>query len=221
MWLWVASIFDRAAYSQLEQPALSQIDHSTTMLSDFLQEQAALYAAGQMHADERDQFDVLLEFHHELRAFTGGLSDVGATLVRASLRSPLAQPPAGLRAQLLQRLERRPQSVNREGLVVSGPDRLVEWVSPAFSQMCGYSLDELRGKSLGPILQGEATDRAVAERMRQAVRESRPCREKILNYRKSGETYWVEIDIQPYRDEAGQPLWFIAREWELSEPQAA
>jgi PAS domain S-box-containing protein len=191
------------------------------MLTEFLQEQAALYASGQLPTAEREQFDVLLEFHHELRALTGELCDAGATLLRASLGDAISPPPPGVRAQLLQKIERRPQSVTAEGLVVAGPDRLVAWVSPAFSTMCGYELDELRGKSLGPILQGEKTDRATADRMRQAVRDSRPCREKILNYRKTGEAYWVDIDIQPYCDDAGQPLWFIARERELADPQAA
>jgi hypothetical protein len=43
--------------------------------------------------------------------------------------------------------------------------------------MCGFTLKELRGKKLGPILQGEKTDSAAAARMRSSVREHRACRE--------------------------------------------
>ena len=39
------------------------------MLSEFLQDQAALYAAGTMTAAEREQFELVLEFHEELREF--------------------------------------------------------------------------------------------------------------------------------------------------------
>ena len=105
--------------------------------------------------------------------------------------------------------------------MVSGADRLVEWVNPIFSAMCGYSLDELRGKNLGPILQGAGTDRATADRMRQAVRACRPCRETILNYHKNGTPYWVEVAITPILDDAGQPLWVVARERELIDHLAA
>ena len=102
-----------------------------------------------------------------------------------------------------------------------GPDRLVQWVNPAFIEMCGYSLDELRGKSLGPILQGEKTDRETAARMRRAVHEYQPCRETILNYHKNGDSYWVEIAITPILDDAGEPLWLVARERELVDRMAA
>ena len=104
---------------------------------------------------------------------------------------------------------------------MSGPDGLVQWVNPAFSAMCGYTLDELRGKKLGPILQGAQTDRETAERMRLAVREYRPCRETILNYHKNGTPYWVEVAITPIMDDAGQPLWLVARERELVDHAAA
>jgi methyl-accepting chemotaxis protein len=87
--------------------------------------------------------------------------------------------------------------------------------------MCGYTLDELRGKKLGPILQGLKTDRETADRMRRAVHEHRPCRETILNYHKNGEPYWVDVAITPIFDDAAQPLWLIARERELTDRVAA
>ena len=104
---------------------------------------------------------------------------------------------------------------------MSGPDGLVQWINPAFSAMCGYTLEELRGKKLGPILQGEKTDRKTAERLRRAVHEYRPCREAILNYRKNGEPYWVEISMTPILDGVGQPLWLVARERKLADRIAA
>ena len=104
---------------------------------------------------------------------------------------------------------------------MTGPDGLVQWVNPAFSAMCGYSLEELSGKKLGPILQGERTDPATVERMRRAVHDYSPCCETILNYHKDGTAYWVEIAITPILDDAGQPLWMVARERELTDRAAA
>jgi PAS domain S-box-containing protein len=191
------------------------------MFNEFLEEQAALYAAGTMTAPEREQFELVLEFHHELREFVGGLLDVGAAFTLAAGSGAGVAPSPGLKARISGLIAGRPQRVTPEGMVMCGPDRLVKWVNPAFSEMCGYSLDELRGKSLGPILQGEKTDREVAARMRRAVHENRPCSETILNYHKNGTPYWVEISITPILDDAGQPLWFVARERELKERVAA
>ena len=191
------------------------------MLTDFLQDQAALYASGLMTPQERETFELVLECHCELRELVAGLLEVAADLTLA------IQPPTDpalspeLKARIIGQLASRPQHSAAEGMVMSGPDGLVQWINPAFSAMCGYTLDELRGKKLGPILQGAQTDRETAERMRCAVHDYRACRETILNYHKNGTPYWVEIAITPILDDAGQPLYLVARECELTDRAAA
>ncbi len=200
---------------------LCKIPRAPKMLTDFLQDQAALYASGGMTAQQREPFELVLEFHDELREFVAGLVEVGASLTLANLPAGgIAAPPA-LKARIAGLIASMPQHSTPEGMVASGPDGLVQWVNPAFSAMCGYTLEELRGKNLGPILQGAETDRATAERMRHAVHQSRPCRETILNYHKNGTPYWVEVAITPILDDAGQPLWLVARERELFDHVAA
>lgn len=196
-------------------------DHSIPMLDELLQDRASIYVSGAMTAPEREQFELILEFHDELRTFTAGLADVAAAVVVSSLKQGVMRPTAGLKARILAKLDTVTRQTAAEGFVMSGPDGLVQWVNPAFTEMCGYTLDELRGKSLGPILQGAETDRETSERMRRAVKEHRPCRERILNYHKNGEPYWVDIAITPILDDAGRPLWMVARERELAEPLAA
>jgi PAS domain S-box-containing protein len=191
------------------------------MISELLQDRAALYACGAMTAAERDAFELVLEFHHELRDFVAGLTEVGAALTLANLPAHALMPPQHLKAQILAKIADRPQSITPPGLVVSDPGGLVEWISPGFTALCGYTIEEVRGKKLGPILQGEKTDRDTAERMRRAVHEHRPCHETILNYHKDGSPYWVEIAITPILDDAQQPLWLIARERELADRPAA
>lgn len=191
------------------------------MLTEFLQSQGTLYTAGVMTQAEREQFEVLLEFHQELREFVAGFSEVSVAVTMAIAPRAGMVPSPGLKARLAGLIANRPQQNTPEGLVVSGPDRLVQWVNPSFSAMCGYSLEELRGKSLGPILQGEQTDRATAARMRSAVQEYRSCRETILNYHKDGTPYWVEVAISPVVDDAGELLWLVARERELTDRVAA
>src|SRR4051812_25515158 len=139
------------------------------MLSDFLQDQAALYATGAMSAQEREQFEILLQFHGELRALVTGLLETSTAVTLASQAGE--RPPEPLKRRILDSIADRPQSFTAEAVVVSGPDGLVQWVSPAFTEMCGYTVEELRGKKLGPILQGAGTDRETADQMRSAVKE--------------------------------------------------
>ena len=121
-------------------------------------------------------------------------------------------PSPGLKSRISGLIAARAQRSPAEGLVVAGSDGCVQWVNPAFTEMCGYTIEELRGKKLGPILQGPGTDRDTAERMRRAVHDCRPCNERILNYHKNGAPYWVEIAITPIFTGGQQPQWLIARE---------
>lgn len=189
------------------------------MIDETLQEHAALYAAGVLSAQERAQFELIADSHDEVRALVARLEEVTA-VATSSTKGP--KPSPALKSRILGLIDGRAQEApSSAGFVITCAGGFVQWVNPAFTGMCGYSLEELRGKKLGPLLQGEKTDRAVAERMRRAVHERQSCHEKILNYHKSGTPYWVEIAITPINDEAGQPLWFVARERELPELLAA
>lgn len=191
------------------------------MIDELLQERAALYAAGAMSALEREQFELVLEFHEELRGLAGGLAEAAAAITLGTSPRGGAVPSPELKARILGLVRDRPQQTTPDALVMTGPDGFVQWVNPAFSAMCGYPIEELCGQKLGPILQGEKTDQATAARLRQAVHECRPCRETILNYHKDGTPYWVEIAISPILDDAGQPRWLVARERELPDRAAA
>ena len=136
------------------------------MLSELLQEQAALYVAGTMTAQQREQFELVIEFHDEFREFVTGWpkSERRSRLPPCVLAMPEPSP-----APKIEFSTRSPMSAagGIGAFVMSGPDGLVQWINPAFSRMCGYTLEELRGKKLGPILQGEKTDQEAANRMQQ------------------------------------------------------
>ena len=174
-----------------------------------------------MTCEEREQFELVLEFHHELREFAVGLAEVSVALLTSNQSSDGLAPSPRLKGRITARIADLRQQTSPEGMVMSGPDGLVQWVNPAFSAMCGYSLDELLGKNLGPILQGEQTNRETAERMRRAIQEHRPCAETVLNYHKNGSLYWAEVAITPIVDDTGALLWFVARERELTDGAVA
>jgi len=174
-----------------------------------------------MTAPEREQFELVLEFHREVRALVAELAEVGTAVALAGPAHAEPSPSPEIKARVLDRIAGRAQRAAPGGMVMSGPDGLVQWINPAFTAMCGYTLDELRGKKLGPILQGTGTDRETAARMRSAVHACRPCCETILNYHKNGTPYWVEVAITPILNDKGEPLFLVARERELADHVAA
>lgn len=184
------------------------------MLSELLQDRAALFVAGAMSAPERESFELLLEYHDELRAQVVSLQKVGTAVVLARARS-VAAPPADLKRRILGALDAHPRLTQPDAMVVTDPGGAVEWVNPAFTAMCGHALADIKGRKPGHFLQGPETDPAVVRRLREAIGEKRPCRETQINYHKDGTKYRVDIQLYPILDDDGRPLWFVARERKL------
>lgn len=182
------------------------------MITELLQDRTARYLSGDMAVTERESFEVLLEFHQELRALVAGMQEMAAMVAMTGV--PVVTPPSGLKARLLGAVDSLPLE-EPESLVATGSDGLILWVNPAFTAMCGYTLDELKGQKPGHKLHGPATDPAAVGRIRESIRARQACRETLVNYHKDGTTYRVDIRINPVLDDEGQPLWFVARERKL------
>ena len=182
------------------------------MIDDFLEERAALFVAGAMTPGEREEFELVLGFNPELRNLIYELQQVASTLAMAQIPAELPSLSPESKSTILQRLVAESRISIHESLVVTGPDRLVRWVNSEFTAMCGYSLAELEGKKLGPLLQGPATDIAAVVRIRAALDAEGASRETLVNYHKDGSPYLVEIAITPIRDDQNRLRWFVARE---------
>jgi PAS domain S-box-containing protein len=101
------------------------------------------------------------------------------------------------------------------GCVIADGEGYLLWANSAFTQICGYALDELIGRKPGLILQGRETDLQSARCLSQAIQERQPCCVEILNYHKSGSTYWVRVDLTPFFVENSSDIYFTAIETEI------
>ena len=80
------------------------------------------------------------------------------------------------------------------------PGYPVIYVNDAFSEITGYSSEEIVGKSPS-ILQGPKTDRAELDRLNQALAEGRLFHGEAVNYRKDGSEFVMEWKIVPIKNE--------------------
>ncbi|MFO0822172.1 MAG: PAS domain S-box protein [Gemmataceae bacterium] len=95
------------------------------------------------------------------------------------------------------------------------------WVNDAFTRVTGYARSEVLGRKPGHLLQGVETDPATIASMRACLKAGEGFQTEILNYRKDGTSYWLEIEVQPVNDDTGQVVQFIAIEQDISERKAA
>ncbi|MFN3851991.1 MAG: response regulator [Spirosomataceae bacterium] len=102
-------------------------------------------------------------------------------------------------------------------IVISNAKGQIEWVNRGFTQITGYVLDEVYGKTPGEVLQGKDTNPETRNFIGEQLRQRNSFRSEILNYSKSGEKYWVDLSIQPIFDDSGNLTNFIAVESDITE----
>jgi diguanylate cyclase (GGDEF)-like protein/PAS domain S-box-containing protein len=88
---------------------------------------------------------------------------------------------------------------------VDTPDRdqPIIFSNEAFQRRTGYSDADIVGRSMR-VLHGAGTDPAVVERIVESMRNGRAATAELVNYTKSGEPYWVEMELMPFTDDAGR-----------------
>ena len=103
---------------------------------------------------------------------------------------------------------------------ISGEGPKILYVNDAFVRRTGYTREEAIGKT-PRILQGELTQRDALDRIRKALTNWQPVREELINYTKTGEPFWLELDIVPVADETGWYTHWVAIERDITERKQA
>ncbi|MBK8479304.1 MAG: PAS domain S-box protein [Opitutaceae bacterium] len=102
-------------------------------------------------------------------------------------------------------------------VVITDPDGHVEWANSAFEQLSGYPLSLLAGRSPGRLLQGAGTDPQIVARMHADRVAGRGFEAELLNYRRGGAPYWVQIKADPVLGVDGRVLRYVAVETDVTQ----
>lgn len=96
------------------------------------------------------------------------------------------------------------------------PGPVIVYVNPAFTRMTGYTPDEVIGKS-PRILQGPDSSAETRAEILTSLRAWKPVEAELLNYRKDGSTFWVELSISLVTDETGWHTHWISIQRDVTE----
>jgi PAS domain S-box-containing protein len=86
----------------------------------------------------------------------------------------------------------------------------IVWVNKSFEAMTGYTFGEVIGKKPKDFLQGPDSNIETVGQMSTALAKKEHVQVDIINYRKNGEAFLVELQITPIKDAQGQHGGFIA-----------
>lgn len=108
---------------------------------------------------------------------------------------------------------------SEDGIVIAeqeGDENILIYVNKGFEKLTGYSADEILYQDCR-FLQGDDRDQPGLDAIRQAIREGKPCRQTLRNYRKDGSLFWNELSITPVYNEADQLTYFIGIQKDITE----
>ncbi len=112
-------------------------------------------------------------------------------------------------------------SRTNNAVVIADREGRLEWANDAFTRLTGYTLDEVRGRRPGDLLQGPLTSAETRAEMHRGLATLHGFHVEVVNYRKDGAPYWVSLEVQPVRDESGALTGFMGIQSDITDRKAA
>jgi PAS domain S-box-containing protein len=168
-------------------------------------------------------------FDRTVERWSAWLVLLGGSLLSAFLALLLRQQAGARgRAEALARdmtvdLERLAIVVRKtsNAVIITNVERQITWVNSGFERITGFSAAEAIGCLPGKLLQSAATDAATIAQMRAALDSGQGFTGELLNRKKNGEDFLIEIEIQPLQDEFGTLNGYMSIESDITVRHAA
>jgi diguanylate cyclase (GGDEF)-like protein/PAS domain S-box-containing protein len=100
------------------------------------------------------------------------------------------------------------------------PGPRIVFVNEAFERRTGYTPEEVLGRT-PRLLQGPKTQRGELDRIRLAMEQWQPARVDLINYKKSGEAFWVDLEVSPVWNEERKLTHWVAVGRDITERKTA
>jgi diguanylate cyclase (GGDEF)-like protein/PAS domain S-box-containing protein len=97
-------------------------------------------------------------------------------------------------------------------IIIADSEGIIEYVNPHFSQISGYTSEEVIGKSMRMHQSGMTP----AEMYEDLWRTGQVWRGELLNKSKQGKLYWEELSISPIFDEQGNITHFLSQQIDIT-----
>ncbi len=104
-------------------------------------------------------------------------------------------------------------------LITDADDRL-RWANPAFTQLTGWPLADVMGLQPSEFLPATALDPSSLARLRDAVVRGVAFRDVLLNRTRDGRDLWLDVDLSPLHDAAGQVAGYISVSTDVTQRMA-
>ncbi|MBL8055618.1 MAG: PAS domain S-box protein, partial [Anaerolineales bacterium] len=102
-----------------------------------------------------------------------------------------------------------------DGIVITDPAGVIQWVNPAYTRLTGYPAEAALGQN-PRLLKSGRHDQAFYRELWATIKAGHTWQGEIINRRQDGRLYEEEQTITPVLDEAGQITHFVAIKRDIS-----
>ena len=106
-------------------------------------------------------------------------------------------------------------------VVTTNESSKITWVNPAWERLTGYTVAEAKGCLPAHISEGPHTDAETIARRRSALLAGESFTGDLLQYRKDGTPYWIELAITPLHDAHGKTTGHVSLSRDITTRRAA
>jgi hypothetical protein len=101
-------------------------------------------------------------------------------------------------------------------ILITDPKGNIEYVNPKFSEVTGYSFENVIGKN-PRILKSGHHDKLFYREMWKKLEAGKDWSGEILNRKKNGELFWESTTISPILDDKGKTLYYVGIKEDITE----
>ena len=100
------------------------------------------------------------------------------------------------------------------------PNHKIVYVNEAFEKHTGYSRQDVMGRS-PRMLQEQGSQYAELSRIRTALSQLKPIHTELINYKKDGSLFWIEMDIVPIQSAEGEVTHWVSTARDITQRKTA
>lgn len=105
---------------------------------------------------------------------------------------------------------------NTAAVIICDDKGRIEWINQSFTDITEYTLEEVIGKQIKDVLKGPETDKKTMAYLGQQMKTGEPFNCDIINYKKSKEKYWSNVQGRSLNDENGKVLKYFTIQQDIS-----
>jgi len=103
-----------------------------------------------------------------------------------------------------------------EGVVITTPEGIIEYVNPAFERITGYSRNEAAGKYFYAV-DGNSENPELYEEIREKLKAGKTWSGRLSSRKKDGTAYQEDVTIAPVKGPTGQIMNYVAVKRDVTE----